>query len=519
MFDRKTKLNKKPASRSKKIFYNMGSSILYQLIAIISNLILPRLFLTYFGSNTNGLINSITQFLSYIALLDLGVGAVFQSALYKPLAQKDKKEINNVFCAGKLFYNRIGIVIVAYIVVLAVTYPYFVKNTFGYFSTIFLVLAMSISTFAQYFLGLVYQTFLTADQKHYIQSNISSATLVANTVVSVLLIQSGCSVQIVKLSTSCIYLLRPLLMKSYVDKNYDIDYKTRPSKDAIPQKWNGFAQHLAAVVLNNTDVAVLTFFSTLKNVSIYSVYYMIVSAIKQMITLVTSAVTPTLGNMYGLNEDEKFNSSFEFFEWLIHSISVLLFTVTAILITPFVLVYTRGVSDANYSVPVFGYLMCAAFLTTCLQQPYKILTQVVGHYKQTQASSIVEAAINIVISVFMVFKYGLIGVAIGTLAAMLYRMIYLENYIQNNIFNRKKTKFVKLIAVDLISIVIMVGSTSWINLNVANYAEWIRCAVIISVICGVCAVVINMIFFREQCKSLLYNRVFQKILKVKRSKS
>lgn len=504
---RATKINNRTTSRKKKVFYNMGASVLYQLLAVVSSLILPRYFLSYFGSETNGLVNSITQFLSYIALLDLGVGAVFQSALYKPLAQNDEKEINNVFCAGKLFYHRIGLLIVAYIVALAVIYPYLVIDSFDYFSTLFLVVAMSISSFAQYFLGLVYQTFLTADQKHYIQSNINSGTLVINTVSSVILIRVGCSVQIVKFATSCIFLLRPLLMKYYVDKNYNIDYSTKPTKDAIPQKWNGFAQHLAAVVLSNTDIAVLTIFSSLKNVSIYSVYYMVVSAIKQMISLVTSAVTPSLGNMYGLNEKEKLRDTFEYFEWLIHAISILLFTITALLITPFVLVYTRGISDANYSVPIFGFLISAAFASSCLQLPYKILTQVVGHYRQTQSSSLIEAAINIIISVSMVFRFGLIGVAIGTLAAMLYRMFYLENYIQKNIFMRKKRVFVKLIFVDLMSVLSMIMSTSWINKTACNYFEWFILAIGVSVCCCICMGLINLIFYNRQCKYLFTNTI------------
>lgn len=502
MLTRTTKIKKETVSRKKRVFYNMGASVLYQLLAIVSSLILPRYFLSYFGSETNGLINSITQFLSYIALLDFGVGAVFQSALYKPLAQKNENEINNIFCAGKLFYHKIGLVIAGYIVVLTIIYPYLVVDSFDYFSTLLLVLAMSISMFAQYFLGLVYQTFLVADQKHYIQSNINSATLVINTVVSVILIRSGCSVQIVKFTTSCIFLLRPLLMKKYVDKNYNIDLNTKPTKDAIPQKWNGFAQHLAAVVLSNTDIAVLTIFSSLKNVSIYSIYYMVVSAIKQMISMVTSAVTPSLGNMYGLGEKEKLQDMFVFFEWIIHVISILLFTITAILITPFIIVYTKGITDANYSVPIFGFLISAAFASSCLQLPYKVLTQVVGHYKQTQVSSLIEAAINIVISIAMVFKFGLIGVAIGTLAAMLYRMFYLENYIQHNVFDRKKREFVKLLSVDLVSILIMILSTSWINRAVSNYGEWIIIAIIVSTCCSLCTGVVNFIFYNRQCKCL-----------------
>lgn len=504
---RTTKINNRTTSRKKKIFYNMGSSLLYQLLAVVSSMILPRYFLSYFGSETNGLVNSITQFLSYLSLLDLGVGAVFQSALYKPLAQKDEKEINNIFCAGKLFYQRIGLLIVAYIVVLALIYPYLVIDSFDYFATLFLVVAISISLFAQYFWGLVYQNFLTADQKHYIQANINSVTLVINLVSSVLLIQAGYSIQIVKLATSCIFLLRPLMMKHYIDRNYNIDYSTKPTKDAIPQRWNGFAQHLAAVVLNNTDIAVLTICSSLKNVSIYSVYYMVVSAIKQIITLVTSPLTPFLGNMYGLNEKEKLRDMFEIFEWLLHTISILLFTITAILITPFVFVYTKGITDINYSVPVFGMLISTAFAFSCLQIPYKTLIQVMGHYRQTQGSSLIEALINIIISVAMVSKFGLIGVAIGTIAAMLFRMFYLENYIQKNIFRRKHRVFVKLILVDLVSVLFMIMSTSWIDKTVCDYIEWFVLSISVSVCCCVCVGLMNLIFYNRKCKYLFTNTI------------
>lgn len=132
MYVRKSKMRNKTTSRKKQILYNIWASMLSQILAVIANLILPRYFLSYFGSETNGLISSITQFLGYIALLDLGVGAVFQSALYKPLAQKNEKEINNVFCSGKEFYNKIGIVIAVYILILAVVYPYIVIDSFDY---------------------------------------------------------------------------------------------------------------------------------------------------------------------------------------------------------------------------------------------------------------------------------------------------------------------------------------------------------------------------------------------------
>lgn len=505
----------KSSSRTKKLYLNMGASMLYQGLATVCSLILPRLFLVYFGSATNGLVNSITQLLSYISLMDLGVGAVFQSSLYEPLAQKNYKKISNIFASGRRFYQKIGIIIGAYILILAVAFPLVVLDSFAYFPTMLLVLAMAISMFAQYFLGLAYQVFLSADQHHYIQSLINSATLVLNTVVSIVLIVNGSSIQVVKFTTSCIFLLRPILMKRYVDKHYSIDYSVKPTKDAIPQKWNGFAQHVAAVVLNNTDVVVLTFFSTLTNVSIYSVYYMVVSAIKQLINIVTSAIEPTLGNIYGLKEGN-FESTFSFLEWVIHCITILLFTITALLITPFALTYTTGINDANYNQPIFGILISVAFAMTCLQLPYIITVKVVGHYKQTQMSSIIEALINIVISTAMVFQFGLIGVAIGTFAAMAYRMVYLELYVYRKIVHKSESKFAKQIALDGLSVAMMYISTSWIKLSNYSFGNWTIMAITVGVICLLCLFAVNIIFQRPMCRVLINSKLFSRFKRGKK---
>ena len=72
-------------SRKKRLILNTCSSLIFQVITIVCGFILPRLILEAFGSAVNGLVNSITQFLAIISFLELGVGAVIQSSLYKPL--------------------------------------------------------------------------------------------------------------------------------------------------------------------------------------------------------------------------------------------------------------------------------------------------------------------------------------------------------------------------------------------------------------------------------------------------
>ena len=55
---------------------NFVSALLAQFVHIIYGLVVPRIILGSFGSNVNGLVSSINQFLSFITLLEGGLGAV-----------------------------------------------------------------------------------------------------------------------------------------------------------------------------------------------------------------------------------------------------------------------------------------------------------------------------------------------------------------------------------------------------------------------------------------------------------
>ena len=80
----------------KKLKLNTITSLIYEVIAIISGFILPRIIMGEYGSSINGLVNSITQFISIISFLELGVGKVVQSSLYKPLAEHDHEQISKM---------------------------------------------------------------------------------------------------------------------------------------------------------------------------------------------------------------------------------------------------------------------------------------------------------------------------------------------------------------------------------------------------------------------------------------
>lgn len=491
-------------TRKTKLTLNIVSSLLYQLVTMICGFILPRLFLSCYGSKVNGLVNSITQFLGFITLAECGVGAVVQSALYKPLANKDIHEVSKIVVSADRFFKRIAYILLGYTAILMIFYPLITQESFNYLFTLILVFVISISSFAQYYLGMTYKLLLNADQLGFIQYSIHAVTLVLNTVSCVLLMKSGASIQIVKLVTSLIFLLQPVLLAIIAKRKYKLERNVVVDQEPIEQKWNGLAHHISGVILGNTDIVVLTFFSTLENVSIYAVYNLVENGVKQIIVSMTNGLRALFGNMLAKNEMEALKNTFDSVEWLLHMLVTIIFSITATLIIPFVEVYTVNITDASYIVPIFAYLISLAEASYCLRLPYYILVTAAGHYKQTQWSAVIEAGINIVVSVVLVFHFGLVGVAIGTFAAMAYRTGYLANYLVHHILYRKISHFIKHLLVDACTVVILFTVVhefpAFFQLERISYAAWIVLAVKVGITAIVVTGITNGILYHAKIK-------------------
>lgn len=488
--------------KKKKLIKNTIASLVFEVVALICGFILPRLILKSYGSQVNGLVNSITQFLQIIAFFEMGVGAVVQSTLYKPLAENDETMISQIMKSAKRFFDFLAILLFVYILILIIVYPFLVNNQFSWLYTVLLILAMSISSFSQYYFGVSERLLLTADQRGYVQYNAQTIVLILNTMVCAILIIKGVSLQAVKLTTSCIYLLRPLYLRLYVNKKYRIDRKIEYTEEPIKQKKNGIAQHIAAVILNNTDTVVLTVFSTLSNVSIYAVYNMVVFGVKQLFTSMTTGIQAVFGELFAKKEHEQLRSFFNRVEWTLHTLTTIVFGCTAVLIVPFVMIYTRGVTDADYCQPLFAVLITMAHAFHCLRLPYNIMILAGGHYKQTQNNYIIAAILNIVISILAVTKFGLIGVAIGTLVAMAYQTIWMAYYDSKNFIFRPILFFYKQIATD--ALVALIASLITINIKIQenSYLEWFGLALVTFLIWVAVSLFINSILYKNQVANI-----------------
>ena len=503
--------------RSKKAIINITMTLLLQIVAIIYGFIIPKVIITSFGSEVNGLVSSITQFLAYITLLESGVGPVIKASLYKPIANKDKKEIANVLRASEKFFRTISYVFIVYLIILAFIYPLIISTEFSYIYTLSLIIIISISTFAEYYFGMTYKLYLQAEQKTYVISIIQIITYILSIVIIVILAKLHCSIHLIKLISGFIFVLRPVMQNIYVKRKYQININLVDNEYKLKNKWDGLAQHIAAVIHGDTDVTILTIFSNLTEVSVYSVYYLIVKGINSIIQAFTGGIDASFGDMIAKKEQENLNRKFNIYEVFYFTTATIVYTSTIILIVPFVSIYTKGITDANYIRPIFGVLLVLSEFMWAIRLPYSSITLAAGHFKETKKGAWVEAITNIVLSIILVFKYGIIGVAIGTLVAMLIRTIEFVYHTNKYILNRNIFESVKKIIIIIIEVLLIVFLSKYLpKINIISYLTWIEYALLVGILSVVIVLSVNIVIYRKEFKEM--RNIFKNLFKQRSKK-
>ena len=242
----------------------------------------------------------------------------------------------------------------------------------------------------------------------------------------------------------------------------------------------------------------MTIFSTLTNVSIYSVYYMVVSAIKQLLISFTGGIQSLFGSMLAKKEEEKLYNTFNMFELIFSWITTFMFSTTITLIVTFIRVYTLEIKDANYEKPVFAVLLSLAFAIFCYRTIYYTLIKAAGHFKETQTGAIIEVIINLLVSITLVKRIGLLGVAIGTCLAVLYRTIYCVWYLSHNLIKRPMLLFFKNMFINVLAYTICIWLGHNFNIKEYTYLSWIILAIKQSIINLIIIFILYMLFYREK---------------------
>lgn len=231
---------------------------------------------------------------------------------------------------------------------------------------------------------------------------------------------------------------------------------------------------------------------------------LVIRGIKSIIQAFTGGVDASFGDMIAKGEQKQLNKSFKTYELFYYTITTIAYTCTIILIVPFIAVYTFGITDTNYIRPLFAILLVLAEFVWAIRLPYSSITLAAGHFKETQKGAWVEAISNIVISLILVWKYGIVGVAIGTLVAMLIRTVEFVYHTNKYILERKQSESTirfGIIAIQLIVVALL--SKLLPTYEFTNYLIWIKYACMVLILTLIVVLPINLIVYKKDVKDLL----------------
>lgn len=491
---------------SRNIYLSACMGLLEELVSIIGALIIPRMVLLYYGSDYNGVLSSVTQFIGVISLLRFGIGMATKAALYEPLYNNDRNRISGIMVATTEFLKKIAIIFLFIIIFFSVVFPFIIKTNFSWFFIFSLVIIVSLGTFFQYYFGFAYQLLLNADRKNYIVSLICIINTVGNTLVSFICIKLGMSIHLVKLLSAIIFCTTPIILNVYVKKQYSLNMKVLPDKESISKNWDAFGMQLANFVNDNTDIILASIFLDIREVSVYSVYYLAINGVKKIVNRISVGVEAELGKLVVEGNLEKLRKRFFTFEYILNFICIIVFSCLIVLIVPFVLLYTKGVNDTNYIRYSFAIIASLAEMFYCIRLAYTFIVQVKGDFAKTKKYYYVESLINIIISLALVKLWGLVGIVIGTFVAMVYRTFCFALYVYKNVLKVKLYLFYKRILITCVTIAIncivcnrLVGIFSF-----NSFFTWFVAAMFTGVLVLLLTLMINYIFYFNKSNEFVF---------------
>lgn len=486
--------------RTKRFLYNSATFALLQAATIAGGLILTRMYLTTYGSEINGLVSSVVQFVSYFSYVEAGLGTALIFALYKPLAEENEPEIDGIVTLAKNSYVKASIIYFALVMVLSVIYPLIVKNeTTGNWTIFFLVLVIGAFGALEFFTMAKYRVLIIADQKEYVISIVLLLAYLVNFVLTAIMIRLNMNIVLVRTVPLASFLLRVLLLSRYVKRHYPyITYKEPAEEKYLKRRWDALIMRLSVSINTSAPIVIISVFSSLKMASVYSIYNMVFSGLIALTSIFTAGVSALFGNIVANNETEKLKEVQDLFEFFIFAVTAVLYACALIMIDPFIRVYTRGVTDIQYSNDWYGFLFVIWGILFNIRIPYTALINSSGLYRETRNVNVIQVIMLLVLGIVAVQFFGMTGVLIAMVLAVLYWVVGLIVAVKKAMPSVQPwvTGF-RTLRMFAVVVIAFVPFKTLISMNIQNYEQWVRWALIVFLWSIVVGLILNGIFDRK----------------------
>lgn len=478
--------------------------ILQQLVTLIFGLIVPRLFIQTFGSEMNGLLSSLGNLYSYLALVEAGVGTVAIQALYGPVGRNDKKDINEIMTATANYYNKAGFLYLLGVIAIAVVYPLTVTTTIPRLTIVILVFLNGIGGVINFWVQGKYLVLLQAEGKKYLMSIVTMLIYIVQNIVKIVLLLKGFDVIAIHIGYFMISLCQMSFYFYYMRRNYKwLDLHSRPNKAALSQSNAVLVQQITWMICSNTDILVLTYVAQdLKAVSVYTVYLMVYSTIEKLFSTFFGSFHYVLGQKYNTDR-EGYLDMHRTYETVSMVGSFALYTIAFVLTTPFMKIYTAGITDVAYVDRYLPFLFAFMHLLSSSREASSRVINFAGHFRQMQWRAILESVINLVASIILVRMLGIHGVLLGTIIAYLYRTNDIIIYANRKVLKRSCWATYRLWLQNMAVFGIVFAVFHFIPLQPANFAQFFMIGIPVGVFICILYLIEACLIDREAARQLI----------------
>lgn len=493
-------------SRTRAAMKNALATGAYQLTAMLLGFITPRLMMAYYGSEINGLVASITEFMGYFKLVEAGLAAAAIYGLYKPLSDNDHNKISAIVSAARQFYQRSGFLFAWLTIIFSVVYPLVVPITsLSKFSVGLLVAVMGLSGTLEFFTLSRYRVLLTADQKTYVVSWASMASLLLQTVIILALSLIRADILLLRLLAGLTILLRSVLLHAYVRRRYPyINYKAEPDTAPLARRWDALYQQLTVTLHQGMGIILTTIIlRDALAVSVYSTYHLVTIGLWGILKMVSTGLYASFGDLLARGAMDSFRRAYREYEFLFLSVITVLYSASMVLIVPFVQLYTRGIPDVNYVIPILGVLLTLEGLTDQIKAPLDLMVTAAGKFRETRHHNTLQVALGFSCGLVLGITMGLPGIALGIILSNLARVGIQLWFVPKHITGLKaKHTIWRMVRLVVTGAVICVPFLVW-PLQPSRLALWFVDALWFTLYAGFVTVISAWLFDRQQLMAAL----------------
>ena len=418
--------------RSKSSAKNLVVALIGQAFGLIISFIARIIFVKFLSDEYLGLNGLFTNLLTMLSLVELGVGSALVYSLYKPLADGDNEKVKSLMDLYRKAYNIIGGVVLIIGILFIPFYRYLISEVPSISHLDFIYILFVLNTAISYFYSYK-RSLIICDQKRYIATIYRYVFYFLLNVFQIIVLFLTHN-YILYLITQVVFTwLENICISIKADKMYPY-LKDKNIKKLDKKELNTISKNVRAmlfhkiggVVVNSTDNILISKLVGLIAVGMYSNYYLITSALDTITAQFFNAITASVGNLGACTNSKKvketFNTTF-FLNYLIYGVITVCLL---ILFNPFIEVWLGKKYLFDFGV-VLVITIC--FYLKGIRKTCLTFKDALGLFWQDRYKPIIESIINLVASIILGIKYGVLGIFMGTIISTVTTSLWIEPYI------------------------------------------------------------------------------------------